>query len=911
MPIEIRCPGCQARLRIAVPDQAKRIRCPKCGRPVSGTTASSGPSAPTSHQESNLLDQDENIPSGPTLAGANNLSAGDAEGPRPASIGATSSSQASALSAVSSNEPPNRDGIPATLGGHQVLRELGRGGMGKVFLARQKSLDRLVAMKVMNADRARDPGFVARFTREAYAAAQLVHHHIVQIYDIGADQGWHFFTMEYVKGESLTDLVRREGKLDPDVAAGYILQAARGLKFGHDLGMVHRDVKPDNLLLNDQGIVKVADLGLVKLPHVEEPAASGMQEPESELHEQLSMATRAGVGVGTPTYMAPEQGRDAAHVDARADIYSLGCTFYALLTGRPPFVGKTTAELLSKHATAAVTPAETYVKRIPKALSIVLGKMLAKKPEDRYANMDGVIAALEKHLGIQQEGAFTSREEHAELLEQGVKQFNEASLARLRNLIMMGSAGGAAALLVLCLLMRWLWPAAGILGFAVLTPLAYFVVRGWWERTYLFRKVREWLAGISPPEALYGAGAALLLLFMLYLFHWLWLWTVIGVLGAGLAVAFYVFVDRRLLVERDPIVRRVEKLLRKMRLQGLDELALERFVCKYSGRDWEAFFETLFGYEAKLKARTWLRGEAAQRRHRYAAWRDPLIGWMDAHQRARKEARERKLLQSIQAKALEAQGMQAAEADKQAAQVADVMVAQAALVAEDMMANAAAGPTIIAPPGNPLAAVPEAGAPLAEVPQATLKFQKLLETAQNPTTTPELTLPRRRFRLSVGRLAAALVGARCRFLAGALLFMACILWMSQNEFLDGERLLERLAELLDDESTYSFDRLGEPLAIPLAPPGVTEVFNNFYPGVAGLLLMISAFLGGWKASLVAWPAAILTILGPVLLPSVGPVSGGVVGLAAGLAVALFGLLLRKWKAMRTYHAAAQPGAAKT
>ena len=138
--------------------------------------------------------------------------------------------------------------------------------MGSVYLARQLSLDRPVALKVMSKRWAHDPVFVARFTREAYAAAQLSHPNIVHIHDIGEVDGTRFFSMEYVPGRSLAELVRSQGKLDPETAVGYMLQAARGLKHAHDRGMIHRDVKPDNLLLDEQGLVKVADLGLVKTP---------------------------------------------------------------------------------------------------------------------------------------------------------------------------------------------------------------------------------------------------------------------------------------------------------------------------------------------------------------------------------------------------------------------------------------------------------------------------------------------------------------------------------------------------------------------------------------------------------------------------------------------------------------------
>src|SRR5262249_19572151 len=172
--------------------------------------------------------------------------------------------------------------VPQALGGYTVIKLLGKGGMGAVYLARQVSLDRNVALKVMNPSWAKDPVFLARFTREAYAAAQLVHHNVVQIYDIGEEHGTPFFSMEFVPGQNLGEIPRGKGKLDIEEAVGYTLQAARGLKYAHDQGMVHRDVKPDNLMLNDQGIVKVADLGLVKLPSGELPEQAGALPPVAE-----------------------------------------------------------------------------------------------------------------------------------------------------------------------------------------------------------------------------------------------------------------------------------------------------------------------------------------------------------------------------------------------------------------------------------------------------------------------------------------------------------------------------------------------------------------------------------------------------------------------------------------------------
>jgi len=155
------------------------------------------------------------------------------------------------------------------LGGYEIIKTLGEGGMGRVYLANQTSLARNVALKVLSPRLATDAQFVSRFTREAFAAAQLTHHNVVQIHDIGVDRSkdeveTNYFSMEFVEGQTLGKLVGQVGKLDPATAVGYVLQAARGLKFAHDHGLIHRDVKPDNLLINGHGIVKVADLGLVK-----------------------------------------------------------------------------------------------------------------------------------------------------------------------------------------------------------------------------------------------------------------------------------------------------------------------------------------------------------------------------------------------------------------------------------------------------------------------------------------------------------------------------------------------------------------------------------------------------------------------------------------------------------------------
>lgn len=916
MSIELQCPGCSRTLRVPDTARGKRIRCPKCSQIVAVDSAAAKETSPAPPpakpsprpaKDTDPLASGAVVPLGKTQADSpapaktspkkppprEEIDVTGDFTPNPAALDRTESmdgfghernpGSATAFDESRADAPgrathtgdqaiETSDEMPKSLGGYEVLKELGRGGMGVVYLGRQVSLDRLVALKVMNHDKARNPGFLARFTREAYAAAQLVHHNVVQIYDIGADRDTHFFSMEYVKGESLVDLLRRDGKLDAEVAVGYVLQAARGLKFGHDMGMVHRDVKPDNLLINDQGIVKVADLGLVKIPltpdsEEEALAAEAARDPGSAAGSH--MATRVGVAVGTPTYMSPEQARDAAHVDARADVYSLGCTLYVLLTGKPPFEGKTVVEVLTKHASAPIVPPDVIVKRVPKTLSAILIKMMAKKPEDRYRDMGEVIAALEKYLGILQSGSFTPKEEHAAILENCVKRFNASPLARLRSTIILGFAGGCAATLLVFLLFRWLTLAGGVLGLALLTPLIYFLIQGFMEKTYLFLKVREWVLGSRWSELLYAVIGGILVILLLYLFGLWWLWVGAGVMAVALAITFHVLVDRPLARDRKDVLEKAEKLLRSLRLQGLEERSLRQFICKYSGKDWEELYEALFDYEAKRKARDWLRGEAAQRRNKFAAWRDPIINRIDAHQRARKEARERNLLQAIEAKALEAQGVNAAEARQKAAQVADVMVNQAAEVKKE----AAREPSPEAEPA----------------PKASM--QQLLQAAQQPETVYEMEMPRKASVLSPANLMAILLGPRLRFLSGAILVLVWLLWMFQNAYFEGDRLLVEVSAVIEEGNWEKLDRLGQPIGF--LPGVIGEIFRGFAPAIAGLILIISALLGGWRAGVIAWPAALVTLLGPTFgVPALGPLPPGLASMSIGVGLAIVGAVLR-------------------
>ncbi len=266
--------------------------------------------------------------------------------------------------------------------GYEILGELGRGGMGVVYLARNVLMDRREVLKVVNKALLDRPGVEERFLREIRAAAMLNHNHVVKAYSAVQAGESVIFAMEYVDGEDLAKVVRRQGPLPIPDACHYISQAALGLQHAHKHQMVHRDIKPPNLILSRQGkrhVVKILDFGLAKA------------QREGEAVTDL---TGAGAMMGTPAYMAPEQARDAATADIRADIYSLGCTLYFLLTGAPPFTGRSHFEVLKAHESTEAAPLSQMRAEAPAELEAVVAKMMAKDPARRYQTPIGVAKAL-------------------------------------------------------------------------------------------------------------------------------------------------------------------------------------------------------------------------------------------------------------------------------------------------------------------------------------------------------------------------------------------------------------------------------------------------------------------------------------------------------------------------------------
>ncbi len=281
------------------------------------------------------------------------------------------------------------------LGGYTLLDTLGAGGMGQVFKAEHRRMKRLVAIKMLPAGLMKDPAAVARFEREVEAAARLEHPNIVAAYDADEADGVHFLVMQFVEGSDLSVLVKQQGPLPVAKAVNYILQAARGLQFAHHKGIVHRDIKPGNLLLGKDGVVRILDMGLARIH------ADNDSNTQAEL-------TDSGAVMGTVEYMAPDQALDVRRADARADIYSLGCTLYYLIAGKPMYAGQSLMAKLLAHREQPAPSLADEQSGVPQPLDAVFQKMVAKQVADRYQSMTEVIEALE---GLELVGAETG--EHA------------------------------------------------------------------------------------------------------------------------------------------------------------------------------------------------------------------------------------------------------------------------------------------------------------------------------------------------------------------------------------------------------------------------------------------------------------------------------------------------------------------
>lgn len=276
------------------------------------------------------------------------------------------------------------------LGKYKLLGHIGTGGMSSVYLAEHILMRRQRAIKVLPKSRVGDSSYLQRFHREAQATAALEHPNVVRAYDVDNEGDTHYLVMEYVKGQDIQNIVNAQGGLSYTKAAEYIVQAARGLAYSHGEGLVHRDVKPANLLVDEEGVVKILDLGLALFSEDENASLT-------VLHNENVL--------GTADYLAPEQAINSHEVDGRADIYGLGCTFYFVLTGHAPFNEGTLAQRIARHQTQMPPDIREDRPDCPRELVDICVKMIQKKADDRFQSCTEVVAVLESWLARRKEAA--------------------------------------------------------------------------------------------------------------------------------------------------------------------------------------------------------------------------------------------------------------------------------------------------------------------------------------------------------------------------------------------------------------------------------------------------------------------------------------------------------------------------
>jgi eukaryotic-like serine/threonine-protein kinase len=601
--------------------------------------------------------------------------------------------------------------------------------------------------------------------------------------------------------------------------------------------------------------------------------------------------TGANLSMGTPAYMAPEQAEDAAHVDARADIYSLGCTLYDLLTGRPPFAGETVMEVITKHAHEKIIPPDQIVK-VPRQLSGILMRMMAKKPVDRYLTMGDVIKDLEEFLGISSgSGPFTPNEIHVKALENGVAEFNNAPMARIRRMIVPAYFGLCAVMVVLLLwlatrggesagtLVQW---AGGFAGLALLSFGSYIVLTGITQKTHLFRKLRQYAFGARIADWARVALALIVLVALLVLFHLQWYWLGFLIAAIGITAAFYFSIDLMLARQRKSSLSQTEGMLKQMRLRGLDEDALRQFVCRYSGPKWEEFYEAMFGYEAKMQARRlWTVGTRGQGRKKFAAWRDPLIVWIDDRMRERRDARERLYLAKVEERKLRAQGVEQPRA--KAHRIADNVVTKAEHMRE-VAANQRAMKTTIAEPSK------------IRVMNASAILDDVAIDDEHVHRKHETYIERK-----YGSIGGLILGAQVRFFVGLGLLAVFALWMYQNN----PNFMSDIAHKLPtpnqtaQSSTPAPDVTINDHPKPLTndamdqvlPPGplakTLNVIGSYPGGLAGAVLVLSSLFRGMRMGIAILISAAVILLGgrAFPIPTLGLLRPEFAGMAAGGALA--------------------------
>jgi hypothetical protein len=729
---------------------------------------------------------------------------------------------------------------------------MGQDRLGPVLLARHRATGRGVVLTVLKAEWACLPVYVARLARDAYAAMQVGHPNLVRLVELGMARGRVYFASEFVDGGTLARQVRQQGPLPPRDAVAHILQAARGLRFAHGQGLAHGDVRAEDLLVDRDGVTRVARLGLVKTP-------------ESVAAEEARAATG-------PIPVGDLRRADEAGVAVRADLQGLGRSLTYLLTGSSP-----------DGDVSGATGSTLLARGVPANLVELVESFFDPRPGKGHADLAQAVAALERFLDGRTAGATVPREEQTRTLIDCVTSFRAAPAAKLRSRIVTRAVAAWALVVLLGLLAHQHRVAAGFLGLGLMTALAYFVVTGVTRRTEVFTKVRG-LVLESRGDWLIGLAGLVLVVTALAVLHLHWAYLGFGIMGVILALALHFEVDRKVDAERRRAVEEARALVKALRLQGMDEETLREFVRTTAGDDWEEFFEAAFSSEAARAARAASdRGLRRLIRTRSVPWRDWLVSWVEARQEVRRQAREKALLQSIEERGLIVEGVNLVTARRRARRIAEAMVA----VSSEIRA-AARGGALRSPgeaPGHPSIA--------AAIRQAVEAPEHVLVEREHGRLAPERS-----------RAWELLLGSRMRFLVGAILVAGCLLWVDQNGIVTGAQVKDVAARaiehpdpvraLRDTKIEVRLPARTKPLQLSWLPRPIANLFQGWSAGVAGLILILSSLVPGARTGLFAVAGAAITLIGPIVaIPRIGPLDSQSASMALGIGVAVLGLFFRR------------------
>jgi hypothetical protein len=739
------------------------------------------------------------------------------------------------------------------------LRLLGHGPRGRAYLARPLNLEPLDVLKQLAADRTADPLFVAHHVREAFAAVHIQHPNLTGIRLLGMSRGHHYSVVPYVAGPSLAELVHDETPLEPYQATVLVLQAARALLPAHAEGLWHRDVKPENLRLDSDGLVKLDDLGLEMTPSLA-AAFEARERPNRPLRGQGQPAPPPVAMVGTPAFMAPEQSRDPLGIDGRADIYALGATYYNLVAGKPPFAGENAVELIRKHREELPVPPEELARGLPRPISDAIRTMMGKHPEERYPTMGIVVDVLELILDLNGARAAELLAGAEPTIRAAAEVIGGSSVRRVRIRILALCSVIGLAFTLLLLAFGLPYPALGILGFGGLTATAIAISSGITHRSELLRLVASVVLGPGVRSWLVLAAMALAGLFVLVRGGFFPLFVL--VCAGGLAIAYHLFLDRPWASSRRQVLESASESVQRLRARGFSEQTVRGLVLRCGGEDSAELLEGLFGRRALVAEET--RGAVPRsRRGLLATGRELLASLLENRLQGRLDRLHASLLERSEEARLEAGGLNLLTARRRARRISKAMMLTALEWRDERwLISTAEDRPVSSPPGPPLT-------------------ERLSRAASQPEPVLEPHEPQRGPLLRrVDSLADILLGRTLRFLLGALLMVLFAVWLDGRGILTANQvqaqaseafeLIRRAASSSDPavlrelrwDLSLDWRQLREPVEVPGFPDFVGNQLPGANLGLAALVVLISIISRSRLVGFLALLGSVVALFGP-------------------------------------------------